>query len=157
MMVDYSQWLYKAGQHSEILTENGTLGFTVLVLGSGVAIAIILAQCVFVTDANRKGFDRSLIVCLLACILGSTLALTGIRTNPAYDPDTPTFVEQTEQTFGITQLQCDGTCYEDELPENGTTVTYLKGDHLTHGTLIITGSKVGLAGPDGTLLKADES
>ncbi|PWG65692.1 hypothetical protein DF196_06695 [Bifidobacterium callitrichidarum] len=67
-----------------------------------------------------------------------------------------TFTERTERTFGVDHLRCADDCPDYELPDDGTAVTWLKGDRLVHGTLVIDGTMVGLAGPDGTLMKPED-
>ncbi|MBT1162115.1 hypothetical protein JS541_09755 [Bifidobacterium sp. SO1] len=66
-----------------------------------------------------------------------------------------TFTERTEKTFGITHLTltCENDCPYYELPADGMKARWMKDNRLEHGEFVIDGSKVGLAGPDGTLLK----
>ncbi|MBT1162116.1 hypothetical protein JS541_09760 [Bifidobacterium sp. SO1] len=74
----------------------------------------------------------------------------------SHDPDRTTFVEQTERTFGITRLVCDWDCPDYKLPDDRDTASWIRGNRLEHGRFIIEGNRVGLAGPDGTLLKEAE-
>lgn len=69
-----------------------------------------------------------------------------------------TFATHTENMYGIEHLRCDGAdCPAYDLPADNTSASWLKDGRLEQGRFIIDdGNKVGLAGPDGELLKEAE-
>ena len=64
------------------------------------------------------------------------------------------FATHAENMYGIEHLRCDGAdCPAYDLPADNTPAGWLKDGRLEQGRFIVDGHRVGLAGPDGELLK----
>lgn len=153
MAVDYSSWLASLPRG--------------LVLTEGRFLLILAASCLFLfflfkvceNLADRSGWEKIqecvAFVLIAAWAIGALWLSTRIGVEPRYE----TFVEKTEQTFGVSHLECEtsGGCPSDKLPEDRTPATWVQGDRYVKGWILVDGSKVSLAGADGILLTSKES
>ncbi|WP_250237777.1 hypothetical protein [Bifidobacterium longum] len=119
MAVDYSSWLASLPQG--------------LVLTEGWFLLILAASCLFLfflfivceNLADRSGWEKIqgcvAFVLIAAWAVGALWLSTRIGVEPQYE----TFVEKTEQTFGVSHLECEtsGGCPTDKLPEDRTPAT----------------------------------
>lgn len=142
-MTDYSQWL-----ESVKMGHDGLIPlFIVFVLAIGGTIALN-----FMSD--RIGDTRFGVSAVLTSTLLLVFIIVGILVKFYLPPkDTPSFAQRTEQAFGVERIVCDYGCPVYGLPEDHTSANWMQDGKLVHGTIIVDGYKVGLAGPDGELLK----
>lgn len=63
--------------------------------------------------------------------------------------DAETFDEHTERVFDVEKIVCDAY----EFPSDHTSATWMQDGRLVKGMILVDGHEVGLAGPDGELLK----
>lgn len=153
MAVDYSGWL--ASLPKFFYLSEGS--FLLILVASLLALCFLLNACRNLTD--RLGWEKIqecvIFVLIAAWAVGALWLSTRIGVEPRYE----TFVEKTEQTFGVSHLKCETSdgCPSDKLPEDRTPATWVQGDRYVKGWILVDGSKVSLAGPHGILLTSKES
>lgn len=153
MAVDYSSWL--ASLPKFFYLSEGS--FLLILAASLPALCFLLNACRNLTD--RLGWEKiqelGIIVIIAAWAVGALWLSTRIGAEPQYE----TFVEKTEQTFGVNRLKCEisGGCPSDKLPEDRTPATWVQGDRYVKGWILVDNNKVSLAGPHGILLTSKES
>lgn len=142
-MTDYSQWL-----ESVKMGHGGLIPLLIVfVLAIGGTIALN-----FMSD--RIGDTRFGVSAVLASTLLLVFIIVGMLVKFCLPPkDTPSFAQRTGQVFGVERIVCDYGCPVYGLPEDRTSANWMQDGKLVHGTIIVDGHKVGLAGPDGELLK----
>ena len=152
-MVDYSQWLktvseaVRPGERTAIiLAVLSVFCFAGMVIAFVGGIAFMgpseefVKANVRITAVMALGFVASVIALLFATASGPN----------GVEP----FATHTENMYGIEHLRCDGAdCPAYDLPADNTPAGWLKDGRLEQGRFIVDGHRVGLAGPDGELLK----
>lgn len=98
-----------------------------------------------------KANVRITAVMALGCVASVIALLFATASGPnGVEP----FATHTENMYGIEHLRCDGAdCPAYDLPADNTPAGWLKDGRLEQGRFIVDGHRVGLAGPDGELLK----
>lgn len=61
----------------------------------------------------------------------------------------PTFVQQVERSFDVTEFTCDPSCPAWQIPANGTEVTWIQHGQFHQGSLTVHGTRVGLVANEG--------
>ena len=148
-MVDYSGWLEKQSAVPYLIQP------TVGILWA-LGIIFFIASFLFLSAMNHVFSDWRLCLVTVGCsALMAGLATCFVCMVVAHpNPDYPTFESHTEQVFAIKSLKCDEGCPTKGLPYDRTSASWIQDGRLAHGTILVDGDKVGVAGPDGELLKA---
>lgn len=161
MMVDYSDWLKSLGPSDDVI-----LFRLISRLILGLALGLFGYKLIIGEFPIAKTWDSSswriLTVVLnvlgalfiLACAVVMVNGMKGWIETHAVRASAVTFTVQTERTFGIKNLKCRHDCPAYVLPADRTSASWMQGDRFVRGTILVDGTKVGLAGPDGRLLKA---
>lgn len=142
-MTDYSSWLesVKMG-HGGLIP---LLIVFVLAIGGTIAISFMFD----IIGDTRFGVSAVLTSTLLLVFI-----IVGILVKFCLPPkDTPSFAQRTGQVFGVERIVCDYGCPVYGLSEDRTSATWMQDGRLVKGMILVDGHEVGLAGPDGELLK----
>ena len=142
-MTDYSQWL-----------ESVKMGHGGLIPLLIVFVLAIMGTIALNFMSDSIGDTRFGVSAVLTSTLLLVFIIVGILVKFCLPPkDTPSFAQRTQQAFGVERIVCDYGCPVYGLPEDRTSANWMQDGKLVHGTIIVNGHKVGLAGPDGELLK----
>lgn len=116
MAVDYSSWLASLPKF--------------FYLSEGSFLLILGATCLFLFIVCKNLADRLEGEKIQGCVAFALIAAWAIgalwlSTRIGVEPRYETFVEKTEQTFGVSHLECEtsGGCPTDKLPEDRTPAT----------------------------------
>lgn len=152
-MADYSSWLDSVSEALRSgMTASIILAVCVVLCSAGMAIAFVGD----VMDAEPSGgFMKTRVRIMAVIALGFVASVIALLFVTASGPNgVEPFTPYTETLYGIEHLRCDGTdCPAYDLPADGTVASWLKDDRLQQGRFIVDGNRIGLAGPDGELLK----
>lgn len=153
-MADYSSWL---GTVSETVRPGDSTAIILAVLSvlcfAGMVFAFV-GGIAFMGPS--EAFVKTNVRITAVMALGFVASVIALLFVTASGPNgVEPFATHAENMYGIEHLRCDGAdCPAYDLPTDNTSASWLKDGRLEQGRFIIDdGNKVGLAGPDGELLK----
>lgn len=161
-MIDYSGWLNALVPSVEFIT--AASGVLAIIFLSGVGLAF---HSMYREEKGRMGGVESPIgVTLMILAYLAVFIIGGVGQNVPEGGES--FRRMTERSFGVERLVCGNAdkgdsfpdtsldqsgCPVSRLPADRTAASWMRDGRLEQGRFIIDGHRVGLAGPDGELLK----